>query len=317
MADPRAIEAARDAAKLAVLTSDDVPWHGTDADLDDLLAVIFQAYLAAQPQETPEQKVAPRCEDCPPEGYPTDETRCLPCDRRQKAAPAGEWRWVPVEPTPEMYGAGGVELFKRDMAGTPPREAVGIIYRAMLAAAPQKAMEQATVDLHEQFDDLLKDRPTRFQFRERNPSSTKDIPDADGLIGLAHILAERLAGDLMVPSQSSKIVLDLADALTTERERAEKAERELTVALSDRDYWRVAYKAEHDDHRKEMVAHIATETRLAAATSQVEKIRAETRAECADFVESMADNSPGFIAQSLRDSALSPATAPLTKGAKP
>ncbi len=25
---------------------------------------------------------ADRCEDCPPIGYPTDETRCTPCDRR-------------------------------------------------------------------------------------------------------------------------------------------------------------------------------------------------------------------------------------------
>lgn len=25
-----------------------------------------------------------RCEDCPPEGYPTDKTRCSACDRRVK-----------------------------------------------------------------------------------------------------------------------------------------------------------------------------------------------------------------------------------------
>ena len=28
------------------------------------------------------------CEDCPPVGYPTDETRCMPCPRRFDANPA-------------------------------------------------------------------------------------------------------------------------------------------------------------------------------------------------------------------------------------
>jgi hypothetical protein len=45
---------------------------------------------------------------------------------------------VPAEPTPEMYGAGGVEMFKCDMAAVEPREAVGRIYRAMLAASRPK-----------------------------------------------------------------------------------------------------------------------------------------------------------------------------------
>lgn len=43
---------------------------------------------------------------------------------------------VPREPTPEMYGAGGVAEFKNDMACTPVREAVGNIYRAMISASP-------------------------------------------------------------------------------------------------------------------------------------------------------------------------------------
>jgi hypothetical protein len=34
------------------------------------------------------------CSDCPREGYPTDETRCLPCPRRQDGAQAGEARPV-------------------------------------------------------------------------------------------------------------------------------------------------------------------------------------------------------------------------------
>lgn len=31
-----------------------------------------------------DRTVARLCSDCPPEGYPTDETRCLPCPRRPK-----------------------------------------------------------------------------------------------------------------------------------------------------------------------------------------------------------------------------------------
>jgi hypothetical protein len=49
--------------------------------------------------------------------------------------------WIaPMEPTGPMYGAGGFELFKRDIAQTDPRVAVGLIYRAMrdqaLSASP-------------------------------------------------------------------------------------------------------------------------------------------------------------------------------------
>ncbi len=32
--------------------------------------------------EWPSKECASLCEDCPPVGYPTDETRCLPCPRR-------------------------------------------------------------------------------------------------------------------------------------------------------------------------------------------------------------------------------------------
>jgi hypothetical protein len=46
------------------------------------------------------------------------------------------FKLVPVEPTPDMYGAGGVEMFKCDMAAVEPREATGRIYRAMIAASP-------------------------------------------------------------------------------------------------------------------------------------------------------------------------------------
>lgn len=43
---------------------------------------------------------------------------------------------VPREPTPEMLGAGGVEMFKCDMGAVEPRVATDRIYRAMLSAAP-------------------------------------------------------------------------------------------------------------------------------------------------------------------------------------
>lgn len=36
--------------------------------------------------------VAARCEDCPPTGYPTDKTRCDPCDRRGTAPAAYQWK---------------------------------------------------------------------------------------------------------------------------------------------------------------------------------------------------------------------------------
>lgn len=49
------------------------------------------------------------------------------------------WQLVPKEPMPEMYGAGGVQMFKNDLAQTPVREAVGLIYTAMLAKAPTPA----------------------------------------------------------------------------------------------------------------------------------------------------------------------------------
>jgi hypothetical protein len=39
----------------------------------------------AQPQAQPPQEL---CEDCPPVGYPTDETRCIPCPRRATQPPA-------------------------------------------------------------------------------------------------------------------------------------------------------------------------------------------------------------------------------------
>lgn len=42
------------------------------------------------------------------------------------------------EPTPKMYGAGGVEQFKADMAQTPPRDAVGKMWQAMITAALQE-----------------------------------------------------------------------------------------------------------------------------------------------------------------------------------
>lgn len=39
---------------------------------------------------TPEEVAAGLCEDCPPVGYPTDKTRCLPCPRRAPPPEATE-----------------------------------------------------------------------------------------------------------------------------------------------------------------------------------------------------------------------------------
>lgn len=55
-----------------------------------------------------------------------------------------EVKVVPLEPTPEMYGAGGVQQFKCDLASVPVRDAVGMVYRAMLAAAPAPTDEDPT-----------------------------------------------------------------------------------------------------------------------------------------------------------------------------
>lgn len=45
----------------------------------DLRIALDQAKSHPAPAQEP---VAARCEDCPPVGYPTDRTRCTPCDRR-------------------------------------------------------------------------------------------------------------------------------------------------------------------------------------------------------------------------------------------
>jgi hypothetical protein len=41
--------------------------------------------LAAPPADATEAKADDLCEDCPPTGYPTDKTRCIPCPRRAPA----------------------------------------------------------------------------------------------------------------------------------------------------------------------------------------------------------------------------------------
>ena len=49
---------------------------------------VYRAMLDAAPPPPSEEAAkaehheARRCEDCPPVGYPTDRTRCIPCDRR-------------------------------------------------------------------------------------------------------------------------------------------------------------------------------------------------------------------------------------------
>ncbi|WP_428491656.1 hypothetical protein [Rhodopila sp.] len=68
------------------------------------------------------------CDDCPPIGYPTDKTRCLPCPRRNAIAASGDWVMVPREPTVEMNCA-AVDEFRRTLSAPS-------IWNAMLAAAP-------------------------------------------------------------------------------------------------------------------------------------------------------------------------------------
>lgn len=54
------------------------------------------------------------------------------------------WKLVPVEPTPEMIGSGGLASFKSDMAtGLNVREGLISAYKAMLAASPTAPAEGA------------------------------------------------------------------------------------------------------------------------------------------------------------------------------
>lgn len=45
------------------------------------------------------------CSDCPPVGYQTDKTRCLPCPRRPSVHSAPEPQW-PVDTQPDCGGLG-------------------------------------------------------------------------------------------------------------------------------------------------------------------------------------------------------------------
>ncbi len=72
--DPRTIEAC---AKVADKIADEhAKWPGSavSAYATKKVAAAIRA-LASETQSD-------RCSDCPPEGYPTNETRCEPCDRR-------------------------------------------------------------------------------------------------------------------------------------------------------------------------------------------------------------------------------------------
>jgi len=65
------------------------------------------------------------------------DTDSIASDVVKALAEAG-YRIVPYDPEQAngMVGAGGVEMFKCDMAAVPPRDATIRIYRAMLDAAP-------------------------------------------------------------------------------------------------------------------------------------------------------------------------------------
>ncbi|QDP57369.1 MAG: hypothetical protein Unbinned3696contig1008_47 [Prokaryotic dsDNA virus sp.] len=69
-------------------------------------------------------------------GLPDGE--CGPATARRRAETRAKARAAITamrEPAAFMYGAGGVEQFKADMAGTPVREAVGRVYVSMIDAA--------------------------------------------------------------------------------------------------------------------------------------------------------------------------------------
>ncbi len=65
-------------------------------DEQKLVALALEDAAAPPPDagDAPEQELrahaalaSARCQDCPPVGYPTDETRCTPCDRRSPPLP--------------------------------------------------------------------------------------------------------------------------------------------------------------------------------------------------------------------------------------
>jgi len=55
---------------------------------DAFKAGIVEAVIAALAQSTQAGGEADLCDDCPPNDYPTDKTRCLPCPRRAPAQPS-------------------------------------------------------------------------------------------------------------------------------------------------------------------------------------------------------------------------------------
>ena len=82
-------------------------------NLAGLPAGTYELYLKPPATDTGHRNTTETlCEDCPPVGYPTDETRCLPCPRKsiseapgQAAAPAVQ---PPAEPITEDFVAGAI-----------------------------------------------------------------------------------------------------------------------------------------------------------------------------------------------------------------
>ena len=67
--------------------------HGKADTLIRLFAeTLLSRYGSSQPAASAEPS---RCEDCPPVGYPTDETRCAPCDRRSAPVVQEPYRDIP------------------------------------------------------------------------------------------------------------------------------------------------------------------------------------------------------------------------------
>lgn len=131
--------------------------------------------------------------------------------------------------------------------------------------------------------------------QSRNAAPSQAVPEVEGLIKKCRRVAKRPY--LFRPGEMVACIVDLADALTAERLRADKAEREV-ARLSD------GIIAEGWAHTQ---TRIMSCDRLFELEAQLATIRAETVAECAQYVEAHDDYTSADLAFGIR--ALTP-TAP-------
>ena len=59
------------------------------------------------------------CDDCPPVGYPTDKTRCLPCPRRTPVLDAIVDKVLAYKPKPKSEAAKSRKRRKAKLAKKP------------------------------------------------------------------------------------------------------------------------------------------------------------------------------------------------------